>query len=195
MLVTDSGTEYRSKRLLCTDMNGDWTTFYCKVRKESSAWKALWKTEELSDPFQISYEIQADWEEESGIWGKYQCQEKDIQQPSVTMDYRISSIMYWDNEGMDSAGAWSELLYDIKTRIDALKIPYVVGTAPDGTGRILIKTAQKDMNPFLAKMLTGLVSVALESEDISQKMVIYSSIGRLKLQEEEDGSYSICLNL
>lgn len=195
MLVTDSGTEYRSKRLLCTDMNGDWTTFYCKVRKESSAWKALWKTEELSDPFQISYEIQADWEEESGIWGKYQCQEKDIQQPSVTMDYRITSIMYWDNEGMDSAGAWSELLYDVKTRIDALKIPYAVGIAPDDTGRILIKTAQKDMNPFLAEMLTGLVSVALESEDISQKMDIYSSIGSLKLQEEEDGSYSICLKL
>ena len=194
MLVTDAGTEYRSKRLLCTDMNGDWTTYYCRVNKDSRGWKALWKTERLSDPFEISYEIQADWEEESGIWGKYQCKEDEIHQPSVTMDYRTTSIMYWNNEAMSGAGAWSELLYDIKTRLDTLKIPYAVGTAPDDTGKILIKTAQKDMNPFLEKMLTGSVSVALESEDISQKEDIFSTTGELKLQEE-DGNYSVVLSL
>lgn len=194
MLVTDPGTEYRSKRLLCTDMNGDWTTYYCRVNKDSRGWKALWKTERLSDPFEISYEIQADWEEESGIWGKYQCKEDEIHQPSVTMDYRTTSIMYWNNEAMSGAGAWSELLYDIKTRLDTLKIPYAVGTAPDDTGKILIKTAQKDMNPFLEKMLTGSVSVALESEDISQKEDIFSTTGELKLQEE-DGNYSVVLSL
>ena len=194
MLVTDPGTEYRSKRLLCTDMNGDWTTYYCRVKKDSRGWKALWKTERLSDPFEISYEIQADWEEESGIWGKYQCKEDEIHQPSVTMDYRTTSIMYWNNEAMSGAGAWSELLYDIKTRMDTLKIPYAVGTAPDDTGRILIKTAQKDMNPFLEKMLTGSVSVALESEDISQKEDIFYTTGELKLQEE-DGNYSVVLSL
>ena len=194
MLVTDPGTEYRSKRLLCTDMNGDWTTYYCRVNKASRGWKALWKTERLSDPFEISYEIQADWEEESGIWGKYQCKEDEIQQPAVTMDYRTTSIMYWNNEAMSGAGAWSELLYDIKTRMDTLKIPYAVGTAPDDTGRILIKTAQKDMNPFLEKMLTGSVSVALESEDISQKEDIFYTTGELKLQEE-DGDYSVVLSL
>ena len=194
MLVTDPGTEYRSKRLLCTDMNGDWTTYYCRVNKDSRGWKALWKTERLSDPFEISYEIQADWEEESGIWGKYQCKEEDIQQPAVTMDYRTTSIMYWNNEAMSGAGAWSELLYDIKTRLDTLKIPYAVGTAPDDTGKILIKTAQKDMNPFLEKMLTGSVSVALESEDISQKKDIFYTTGELKLQEE-DGNYSLVLSL
>ncbi len=195
MLVTDAGTEYRSKRLLCTDMNGDWTTYYCRVKKDSRGWKALWKTEKLSDPFEISYEIQADWEEESGIWGEYQCKEEDIQQPAVTMDYRTASIMYWNNEAMSGAGAWSELLYDIKTRMDTLKIPYAVGIAPDDTGKILIKTAQKDMNPFLEKMLTGPVSVALESEDISQKEDIFSSAGELKLQEEEEGNYSLVLSL
>ena len=194
MLVTDPGTEYRSKRLLCTDMNGDWTTYYCRVNKDSRGWKALWKTERLSDPFEISYEIQADWEEESGIWGKYQCKEDEIHQPSVTMDYRTTSIMYWNNEAMSGAGAWSELLYDIKTRLDTLKIPYAVGTAPDDTGKILIKTAQKDMNPFLEKMLTGSVSVALESEDISQKKDIFYTTGELKLQEE-DGNYSVVLSL
>lgn len=194
MLVTDPGTEYRSKRLLCTDMNGDWTTYYCRVNKDSRGWKALWKTERLSDPFEISYEIQTDWEEESGIWGKYQCKEDEIQQPAVTMDYRTTSIMYWNNEAMSGAGAWSELLYDIKTRMDTLKIPYAVGTAPDDTGRILIKTAQKDMNPFLEKMLVGSVSVELESEDINQKEDIFSTTGELKLQEE-DGNYSVVLSL
>ena len=102
--------------------------------------------------------------------------------------------MYWNNEAMSGAGAWSELLYDIKTRLDTLKIPYAVGTAPDDTGKILIKTAQKDMNPFLEKMLTGSVSVALESEDISQKEDIFSTTGELKLQEE-DGNYSVVLSL
>lgn len=194
LLVTDPGSEYRKKLLLCTDMGGDWTTYYYKIKKESSGWQAIWKTEDLSDPFQVSYELQADWEEESGIWGDYQCKEKEIQQPAVTMEYRASS---YSNGGdiMTSAGAWNELYYDIKTRMDTLQIPYAVGTSPDDTGKILIKTAQKNMNPFLEKIVVGSVHFSLESEDLSQDVVIYATSGSMEAQQKSDGTNALCLTL
>ena len=40
---------------------------------------ALFKTPELGEPFQFTYEIPVEWEEQNDLWGEYQCRNDEIQ--------------------------------------------------------------------------------------------------------------------
>lgn len=186
VLIIDPGDVNRSKLQIETDFDGDWTTYYMECNKSENWWKALFKTPELSEAFQIVQEIPVDWEEKSGMWGKYQCQESEIQEPSVTAEYKVWITGYDEKELREGSGEWAEIMYDLKKELDTLEIPYAIGLSPDRCKKIMIRTAQKDTNIFLRKAMLGGGFLALTAEDPEiEPYNIYS--GKLDLSENSCG--------
>lgn len=186
VLITDPGDVNRSKMQIETDFDGDWTTYYMECNKSENWWKVLFRTPQLSEAFQIRQEIPVDWEEKSGMWGKYQCRESEIPEPSVTAKYEVWLTGYGKEELREGSGEWTEVMYDLKKKLDILEIPYAIGLSPDRCKKIMIKTAQKDTNIFLRKAMLGGGFLALTAEDPEiEPYSIYS--GNLELSENSCG--------
>lgn len=164
ILITDPGDVNRSKMQLETDFDGDWTTYYMNCNKDQKWWKALFKTPELSEAFQTVQEMPVVWEQKNGMWGKYQCQESEIQEPSVTSKYEVWLAGASGKTLKEGSGEWTEVMYDLKRELDTLEIPYAVGLPSDGCKKIIVKTAQEDTNIFLRESLLGGVSFSLTVE-------------------------------
>ena len=186
ILITDPGDVNRSKLQIDTDFDGDWTTYYMECNKSQKWWKALFKTPELSEAFQIEQEIPVDWEEKNGMWGKYQCLEAEVQEPSVTTKYEVWLSGYGDEELREGSGEWTEVMYDLKKKLDVLEIPYAIGLSPDKGKKIMIKTAQKDSNIFLRKAMLGGGFLALSAENSEIAPLNYIN-GKLDLSETASG--------
>ena len=164
ILITDPGDVNRSKMQLETDFDGDWTTYYMNCNKDQKWWKALFKTPELSEAFQTVQEMPVVWEQKNGMWGKYQRQESEIQEPSVTSKYEVWLAGASGKTLKEGSGEWTEVMYDLKRELDTLEIPYAVGLPSDGCKKIIVKTAQEDTNIFLRESLLGGVSFSLTVE-------------------------------
>ena len=186
ILITDPGDVNRSKLQIDTDFDGDWTTYYMECNKSQKWWKALFKTPELSEAFQIVQEIPVDWEEKNGMWGKYQCRESEIQEPSVTTKYEVWLSSYGEDELREGSGEWTEVMYDLKKKLDILEIPYAIGLSPDKGKKIMIRTAQKDSNIFLRKAMLGGGFLALSAEDPEIEPLNYIN-GKLDISEASYG--------
>ena len=186
ILITDPGDVNRSKLQIDTDFDGDWTTYYMECNKSQKWWKVLFKTPELSEAFQIEQEIPVDWEEKNGMWGKYQCLETEIQEPAVTTKYEVWLSGYGDEELREGSGEWTEVMYDLKKKLDLLETPYAIGLSPDKGKKIMIKTAQKDSNIFLRKALLGGGFLALSAEDSEITPLNYIN-GKLDISETPYG--------
>lgn len=186
VLLTDPGDTNRLKMALETDFDGDWTTYYMECQKGKNWWKALFETPELSEAFQIVQEIPVDWEEKNGMWGKYQKQESEIQEPSVTVRYEVWLTGFGDRELKEGSGQWTEVMYDLKKKLDTLELPYAIGLSPDKSEKIVVKMAQKDTNLFLQKSVLGGASFSLSVEDPEMEPYDFYG-GKLEVSEEPYG--------
>ena len=187
LLLTDAGTKKRVKYGdFFTDSKGDWTTYYLRIhtKRKRSVWEAVLKTPELGEPFQVTYEIPVDWEEENNLWGKYQCRNDEIQEPAVSAEYRLFLFDTCDTN--PGTGSWSELLYDLRKELDCLEKPYAIGFSLDDVTRVVVKIAQKDTNEFLQNLLLGVSSIA--ATDGNEELTIYKE--QLVIQNNK-GSYQI----
>lgn len=188
LLFSDAGTKQRCKYGgISTDPEGDWTTYYLGKR---SSWKrnimnALFKTPELREPFQFTYEIPVEWEEQNDLWGEYQCKNDEIQEPAVSAEYRLSLFDTCDmNPG---TGAWSELLYDLRKKLDCLEKPYAIGFSVDDVTRVVVKIAQKDTNEFLQELLLGVSSIDVTNGNESLTIIKE----QLEVIQDSKGDYQI----
>lgn len=188
LLVTDAGSTKRMKYLIGTDPEGDWTTYYYTLYKGEKSWKAFLKTDELSEAFQVRYEIPADWEknqDENEFWGKNQCKVSDIKEPASYAEYK-TGWSFTENGGTNSeTGAWIEMTCDLKEQLDSLNIPYAVGISPDESRNIVIKTAQKDTNSFLQKLIQSNGGLNLSAESDIEDFVIYEWDLQIRKKDEK----------
>lgn len=138
--------------------------------------------------YEIFYEIPVEWEEESIIKGENQCSEKEISQPSVSVEYESDA----DNEKIDQRGYWYHTIYEYKRFLDFLEIPYAFGVSPDDRRRIIVKAAQKDF-PLHYALLTGWQNLGIEDED--GNLLLGGAIDALNIEKNKDGTYSIGLSM
>ena len=188
LLFSDAGTQQRCKYGgISTDPEGDWTTYYLGRRssRKRNVMNALFKTPELGEPFQFTYEIPVEWEEQNDLWGEYQCRNDEIQEPAVSAEYRLSLFDTCDTT--PGTGAWSELLYDLRKELDCLEKPYAIGFSLDDVTRVVVKIAQKDTNEFLQNLLLGVSSIAVT--DGNEELTIYKE--QLEIIQNNKGSYQI----
>lgn len=195
LLVTDAGSTKRMKYLIGTDPEGDWTTYYYMLYKVGDkGWKIFLKTDELSEAFQVRYEIPADWEknqDENEFWGKNQCKVSDIKEPASYAEYKTSWGLTEDGGTNPGTGAWIEMICDLKEQMDSLNIPYAVGISPDESRNIVIKTAQKDTNSFLQELIQSNGSLSLSTESDIEDFVIYKWDLQIRKKDEK---YQIVLS-
>ena len=187
MLVVDPGSWDRKKYAFYTDPDGDWTVFYQNCGENSGErWKLFWEIPPLASALEVKYEIPADWEEKSGMWGEYQRQVGQIEEPAVTLLYG------GDYDQAMTDGAWGSQLYELKYKADALQKPYAVGTVPDGSGRIVLRMAQQDCNEFIGRELAAKQqNVWLcdgTAEDLGNSDY-FRKFGELELKKGQDGTW------
>ena len=137
--------------------------------------------------YYVFCEIPVEWEEKSIISGENQCSEKEISQPSVSVEYECNAD---DNEKIDQRGYWYHTIYEYKRFLDILQIPYAFGVSPDDRRRIIVKAAQKDF-PIPYALLTG--SYSLEMYDEEGDYISYFTTDALDIHKNKDGTYSLKL--
>ena len=74
-LTTDPCYPELMNYTLGTDLNGDWTTYYRPLFSDDDKWKLLWQDFTLSETYQVlnADNMEADWEEQSDMWGTHTC--------------------------------------------------------------------------------------------------------------------------
>ena len=169
---------------LYTDPDGDWTTFYQSLPEETyeNGWQAVWNTDELAEGFSFGAEIPAEWEEQSVVWGDYQRKVGELGKDTVTIAYRTT------DGAEEYAGKLAEKMISVKDSLDLLEIPYAMGMVPDESGDFVIRTAQKDMNQFLANLLTG-YSFEVKAGDASY------TVSSFDVEENADGTCDLACTL
>ena len=100
--------------------------------------------------------MEADWEEQSDMWGAFQHKAEDIKGPFVCAEY--ISYDTADIVKKRGDGNWLETIYDLKKRLDTLEIPYAFGTFPEGRNKFAVKIAQKDVSRFILEKLRANLS-------------------------------------
>lgn len=168
LLLTDPGTRTREKYGIMTDPDGDFTTWYLGLAKETDGWRAILETDSISGKFQVTYELAADWETEvnSIRWGRYQKEPSAISRRlsvwsmARTIDFS-RSIMGWKLR----TGNGIEEYIKLKKHLDLLEKPYAIGISPDRNRKLIVRMAQADRNEFLQRLLCENVSFHLEAKD------------------------------
>lgn len=107
--------------------------------------------EGFEEPFQMYGEIAADWEspDNSMMTGEHQCREEDIGDPAVTISY-VPNGQYGRSL---SKGEWAYLLVTLKERLDALQIPYAIGSSRSEEQEIVLKTEKSGISAFRANSI------------------------------------------
>ena len=142
-------------------------------------------------PFQYEYEIQADWEDPQGSLtaGKNQCLPEKIEGITVTQIYAGSSDSAAEQM---TRGEWSNLLTDMKTRLDSLEVPYAIGLLYGDTSRVVVKMAAEETGAFIASTLGQNSAMYLQAQwacdSISVVRNPYLEGGAKVLAVEENGS-------
>ena len=192
LLLTDPGTRTREKYGIMTDPDGDFTTWYLGLAKETDGWRAILETDPLSGKFQVTYELAADWETEANSirWGRYQKEPSAISSSFVCMEYgaynRFLSIDY----GLEvEDGKWIEEYIKLKKHLDLLEKPYAIGISPDRNRKLIVRMAQADQNEFLQRLLCENVSFHLEAK--AATVEDYQGYEDLLKVEDEDGKVSL----
>lgn len=157
-LTTDPCYPELMNYTLGTDLNGDWTTYYRPLFSDDDKWKLLWQDFTLSETYQVlnADNMEADWEEQSDMWGAFQHKAEDIKGPFVCAEY--ISYDTADIVKKRGDGNWLETIYDLKKRLDTLEIPYAFGTFPEGRNKFAVKIAQKDVSRFILEKLRANLS-------------------------------------
>lgn len=167
LLLTDPGTRTREKYGIMTDPDGDFTTWYLGLAKETDGWKAILETDSLSGEFQVTYELAADWETEADSirWGKYQKERSEISSPFVCMEYGAYNGFLSIDYGLEvEDGKWIEEYIKLKKHLDLLELPYAIGISPDRNRKLIVRMEQEDRNEFLQRLLCENISVHLEAK-------------------------------
>lgn len=103
-------------------------------------------------PFRYEYEIQALWEDPRGSLtaGENQCLPEEVEGITVTQVYACSRDAAVEQM---TRGEWSNLLTDLKIRLDSLDTPYALGLLYGDESRIAVKIAAEDTGDFIASTL------------------------------------------
>ncbi len=112
-----------------------------------------WKNETTTEEFEVAISIEAEWEniDKAGqVVGKNQCNEKDLDEGTVSIVYEV------DDEDL-SDGEWLDTEKAIKERMDVLEQPYAFGTRRDKNKElnIVIKTGLEHMSEDIMKILVA----------------------------------------
>jgi len=138
--------------------------------------------DKFSLAFSVMGEIAAQWENasQSLMAGANQVNEDAIADPAVYLKYTtyLSDI---------SKGQWYNVIADIKTRMDALEIPYAFGIANDNEHSFTIKIA-KEQASFETSYILGTNIINLM--DV-WKNSTYPFLDGLSIESLTDGTYSL----
>lgn len=145
------------------------------------------------------FDIATEWEdtEKNSLIGKNQVNQKEIQNPSISLYYTA-----YDSER--TKGEWIDIFADIRTKLDSLEIPYSLGREKNQPQNVVIKMAQKDCyynfmddvffksegvniaSSFWKKTTFRDYQVDIVKSDGQYKLIIYSEEQFKKDQLQED---------
>lgn len=180
-LFTDPATRYAENYLIAG--NEELNTFYLPAGKNNNLWKSILEYPSVSEPFDVYAEIPVKWEKKMISEGESQCLEDEISMPAVCMEY---GALGRDEEIEE--GDWIENICNLTDILETLEIPYAMGNSAKERYSVIIKTAQKDMNPFLAEILDA-DRFSFCVTDGEKKLDM--SMDQLSVAENDDGIYAL----
>ena len=153
----------------------------------------LWKSPEIKDfPFTYEYEIKADWESAKGsiLAGENQCDPEDLT-GVVTVTQVYEYLGETDTTQMTN-GVWSNIITDMKTRLDALDTPYAFGTLYGNDRKIVIQTAASRNGACINNTL-GLDGRLYPEGRFNTEWYasIYAKTAVLETEESDDGIWGL----
>ncbi|HIV17690.1 MAG TPA: serine/threonine protein kinase [Candidatus Alectryocaccobium stercorigallinarum] len=152
------------------------------------------------NPFEYEYEIQAVWENPAGSLtaGENQCMPEEIEGVAVTQIY---SGLYDSAISQMTKGERSNLLTDLKVRLDSLGTPYSIGLLYGNDSKIVIKIAADRMGGIIRSSL-GQNALAYirgkwnyDSVPVSRNLYAEDGAKVLSIEGDEASGYKLICRL
>lgn len=152
-----------------------------------------YQSEEMETDFYFSYEIPSEWEkknENNDDAGKNQTDILQLDPETVTLEYGPDS----QNGNLDQSKILLSRM-EFKQRLDALGLPYAIGSSPQDPEHIIVRMNQKDYNEELLLALP-LSNFRITVQSPRVKFLIWSSQNgyQAALQKDESGSYRFVIS-
>ena len=153
-------------------------------------------------PFQYEYEIQAVWEDPAASLtaGENQCLPEEVEGITVTQIYAATEYSAEALEQM-TRGEWSNLITDMKVRLDSLDTPYAFGLLYGNETNVVVKlAAEKTGEPVMETLgqnewLTVRNRWYCDSVDVSRNSYVEGGTDVLAVEETEEGGCKLVCRL
>ena len=147
-------------------------------------------------PFRYEYEIQAVWEDPntSLLAGENQCLPQEVEGKTVTQIYAFSSDLA---SGQMTRGEWSNLLTDLKIRLDSLDTPYAFGLLYGNETKVVLRIAAEKTGEPINTTLGQNGGMYLCGRWVCDSLLLsrYSDLqegaGPLTVEEDGKGGYRL----
>lgn len=151
-------------------------------------------------PFLYEYEIQAVWEDPAATLmpGENQRLPEQVEGPSVTQIYTCN---YDSAMEQMTRGEWSNLITDMKVRLDCLDTPYAFGLLYGNETKIVLKIAAEKTGNLINTTLgqNGMMYIrdrwSCDSISVFRNSYLEGGTELLAAEEQEDGSWSLVCRL
>lgn len=151
-------------------------------------------------PFRYQYEIKADWEnpENSLTAGENQCMPDEVEGISVTQIYASNSDLAIEQM---TRGQWSNLLTDLKVRLDSLDTPYALGLLYGKDTSVVVKISAEKTGEWISESLGRNIMPFIRGEwdydSISLTRNPYQEDGAklMEVEKNPDGGYKLVCRL